>query len=321
MAPEQDEEVFELVFLGTSASAPSIQRGLSAQVVLYKDLRFLVDCGEGTQRQILRSGLGFRRMNRILLTHSHLDHILGLGGLLSTFARWEAIDQIEIWGGAFTLERVRTLLFDVVLRGARPEVQIDFHTIHEPGVLLEDEDFVLSAFPVEHRGPDCFGYRFEERARRPFLNERAEALGVPEGPVRRDLVRGNPVTLPDGRVVQPDEVLGPTMVGTRMCITGDVSRTASLIEEVRDADVLVTEATYLDFEADLAGRFGHLTARQAAELASAASVRQLILTHVSRRYRERDILTEAQEVFSEVRVARDFDHFRIRRGESLEVLG
>src|SRR5215207_6559066 len=107
--------MFEIVFLGTSASAPSIHRGLPAQAVLAGEHRFLIDCGEGTQRQILRSGIGFKRMNKILLTHAHLDHILGLGGLVSTFARWENMAELEIFGGDTTLNRVRTLLFGVVL--------------------------------------------------------------------------------------------------------------------------------------------------------------------------------------------------------------
>jgi len=111
--------VIEIVFLGTSASAPSIHRGLSAHIVFYKNYRFLVDCGEGTQRQILRSGLGFKRLNRILLTHGHLDHMFGLGGLVSTFARWEPIEHLEIYGGSWALQRVHDLIYGVVLRGAK----------------------------------------------------------------------------------------------------------------------------------------------------------------------------------------------------------
>lgn len=305
--------MFEILFLGTSASAPSAKRGLSAQIVKHDEYRFLVDCGEGTQRQILQSGTGFKNLTNILLTHGHLDHILGLGGLLSTFLRWEAIEELNIFGGRATLERVYALIYEVVLRGNQPPMPLTLHEI-KPGTFFEADDFSITAFPVTHRGPDCLGYIFEGKARRPFLPEKADALGVPFGPERRELVAGNSITLPDGTRVTPDDVLGPLTKGSKLVIVGDTGRTDNLVEVARDADALVIEATYLDEEAEMASQFSHMTARQAAELAAKANVNKLILTHISRRYREKDVLKEAQAVFPNTVVARDFDVYQVKRG-------
>lgn len=310
-APEEIV-LFEILFLGTSASAPSAKRGLSAQIVKHDEHRFLVDCGEGTQRQILQSGAGFKNLTKILLTHGHLDHILGLGGLLSTFLRWEAIDELDIFGGRSTLDRVHALVYDVVLRGNQPPMPLRMHEI-KPGVFFEADDFTVTAFPVSHRGPDCLGYVFEGKARRPFLPEKADALGVPFGPERRELVEGKSITLPDGKRVTPDDVLGPLARGAKLVLVGDAGRTDNLLEVAKDADALVIESTYLEEEAEMASQFSHMTARRAAEFAARAGVKKLILTHISRRYRARDVLKEAKVVFPNSVVARDFDAFQVKR--------
>ena len=305
--------MFEVVFLGTSASTPSAHRGLAAHIVMHRQYRFLIDCGEGTQQQILRSGLGFKRLDKVLLTHSHLDHILGLGGLVSTLTRWESMEALEIYGGQATLDRVADLIFGVVLRGARPPVAIKLIPLQPDMVILEDDKFRLSAFPVTHRGPDNYGFLFEEKARRPFLAEKADQLGVPFGPERSLLVRGEAVTLADGSVVEPEMVLGDPIPGTKYVHVGDTGRTDNLVPYCQDADALTIESTYTEQEADMARQFGHLTAARAAKLAIKANVKHLILTHLSRRYFERDIRGEAQEIFPETTVARDFDMFQINR--------
>ena len=310
--------MFEIVFLGTSASAPSVHRGLSSQVVIHDEHRFLIDCGEGTQRQILQSGLGFKRLNRVLITHGHLDHILGLAGLLSTFMRWETIDKLEVYGGQWALDRIHDLVYGIVLRGAKPPMDLQLLLV-SAGLFLDEDDFTVTAFPVWHRGPDCFGYLFEEKTRRPFLPEKAEELGILPGPWRRDLVNGKAITLPDGHTIHPDQVLGPERPGTRLVHVGDVGRTEELVTAVCEADALIIEATYLEEEREMADQFAHLTARQAAELAVRAGVKHLILTHISRRYRERDVLAEAQAIFPNTFVARDFDTFQVRRGECLKI--
>ena len=305
--------VFELVMLGSSASAPSIHRGLPAQILLAGEQRFLIDCGEGTQRQILLSGIGFRNLRRVLLTHGHLDHMLGLGGLMSTLTSWENLNEIEIWAGRNPLRRVQALLFGVVLDYERLPIDIRLRELR-PGLLLNEKAFTLRAFPVRHRGGDNYGFIFEQKAHRPFLVERAEALGIPAGEERGRLVRGETVALADGRRITPDMVLGPALRGAKYVHIGDCGRTDNLGEFVRDASALVIEATFLHRDVETARAFGHLTARQAALLAAENNVQSLILTHVSRRYRERDIKAEARAVFPATQVARDFDHFIIQRG-------
>ena len=276
------------------------------------EYRFMIDCGEGTQRQLLRSGLGFRRLDRILLTHGHLDHILGLGGLASTLGRWEALEELNIYGGTSALARVSALMDVVFGPNQMPKVGVSLNLI-TPGEIFEAKNFTVEAFPVQHRGEGCYGFTFAEKNRRPFLAQLAEALGVPVGPVRLDLANGQTLNLPDGRVISPDDVLGEPQRGAKLCFIGDVSHTGPLHKEVENADLLAIEATYLEPDRELARAHGHITAAAAARLARNSGVKQLVLHHVSRRYHTQDILAEAQAIFPNTVVASDFDLFRVSK--------
>ncbi len=305
--------MFELVFLGTSASAPSAERNLTSTLLIHEGTRFMLDCAEGTQRQILRSGVGFKDLRRIFLTHGHLDHILGIGGLASTLGQWDvsSISKLEIFGGRWALDRVRDLM-KVVMRGKEVEIEIAFVEI-KPGTLVREKNVTVSAFNVLHRGTGNFGFVFEEQAKRPFLVERAEALGVPIGPERKRLVAGESITLADGRVIQPEDVLGELVPGTKFVHVGDVARINEIIEPARDADGLVMEATYLAADRDIARKHGHITAAEAAQCAREANVKQLFLTHISRRYSGSVVHAEARAIFPNTIVCNDLDRYTVKR--------
>ena len=278
----------------------------------------MIDCGEGTQRQLLRSGLGFRRLDKILLTHGHLDHILGLGGLASTLGRWEALDELNIYGGEAAIKRVKALMDVVFGYEQLPDVGISLNVM-KPGFIFEDKNLTVEAVSVQHRGPDCFAFVFEERTRRPFLAEVAEQLGVPHGPERRTLAQGKSITLADGSVVEPDAVLGEVQRGMKIVFAGDVSHTGSLHKIAEGADLLAIEATYLDEDKQMARDHGHITAAAAAKLARNANVRQLVLHHVGRRYRTQEVLAEAQTIFPVTYVANDLERFEIRRDQHVVI--
>ena len=301
--------MFDLTFLGTSASVPSAERNHPGLLVEAGSKRILVDCGEGTQRQLLSSGAGFRRLDRLLLTHAHFDHVLGIPGLLSTLRLQQSADGMTIHGGPRTLDIVTRMLAGFWGEGRAP-VSLEFVPLQD-GRVVDFAEFTVDCFPVRHRDTDSFGFVFESQVRRHLLPDRLSALGVPDGSVRKVLAEGKAVTLGDGRTIDPDDVMGPPAKAKKLVIVGDTETTDGLSEHAGDADLLVIEATFLDLDSSMARDYGHLTAAKAAALAAESGVKQLVLTHISGRYPEQDILAEAAKIFPNSRVAADFDRVAI----------
>jgi ribonuclease Z len=301
--------MFDLTFLGTSASVPSAERNHPSILVEAGSHRILVDCGEGTQRQLLRCGAGFRRLDRLLLTHDHFDHVLGIPGLFSILRLRQSAEIMTIHGSPSTLDVVVRMLAGLWGEGRAP-IPLELMPLAE-GRVLDAGEFTIECFPVRHRDTDSFGFSFQSSVRRHLRPERLSALSVPDGPVRKELAEGRPVTLADGRTIDADDVLGPPEGRKKLVVIGDTETTEGLDEHVRDADVLVIEATFLDRDAAIARDYGHLTAGEAAALAAESGVKQLVLTHISGRYPDEDILAEASKTFPDSQVATDFDHIAI----------
>jgi ribonuclease Z len=303
----------DIVFLGTAASGPSAGRAPTATLLRRGGDRLLVDCGEGTQRQLMRSVLGLPDLSEILLTHFHADHYLGLPGMLKTFALRQREETLTIYGPP----GLRELFGDLRRLIGRLTYRVELEEVRA-GEALERAGYRILVFPVHH-GVSAVGYALDEDDRPGrFDVESADALGVPNGPERGALQRGESITLPDGRVLTPDAVLGATRPGRRVVLSGDTAPTETVRVLAEGADVLVHEATFTDDERDRAEDTLHSTAQQAAELARAAGVGLLALTHVSPRHPTAAVLEEAESVFTPTVVPRDFDVIEVpfaERGE------
>jgi ribonuclease Z len=303
----------DLVFLGTAGSMPSAQRSASATLLRRGGDRLLIDCAEGTQRQLLRSDVGLVDLADIFLTHLHADHYLGLPGMLKTFALRGRDAPLTIHGPTGLRELVGTLR-RVFGRLTYPVDLVEL----SPGDTLERPDYVVRTFPVHHTVPGL-GYALVELDRPGrFDLEAADVLGVPDGPERGALQRGEPIALADGSVVRPDQVLGESRAGRKVALTGDTGPAASVVDAVTGFDVLVHEATFCADERERARETGHSTAGEAALVAQEAGVRLLALTHLSSRYGGRDVEEEAVVLFPATVVPRDFDVIEVpfpERGE------
>ena len=309
----------DLVFLGTSGSVPTARRAPSALLLRRGGERLLFDCGEGTQRQLLRSSIGLVDVDEVFITHFHADHTLGLPGLMKTFALRGRESTLTVYGPR-GLEDLFGSLARIFGKLTYPYRLVELR----PGERVERGDHAIEAVQVDH-GPSSIGYALVE-AERPgrFDVEAATRLGVPSGPLFGALQRGEDVTLPDGTVVRPADVLGEARRGRRIILTGDTRPARSILEAAAEADLLVHDGTFLAEEADRAAETGHSTARDAAEVARAAGVTMLVLTHLSNRYFGPEVVREARAVFPQTVVPRDFDIIAIpfpERGEPQLVKG
>jgi ribonuclease Z len=289
--------------LGTSASRPTVERNVAALAVVREGETLLFDCGEGTQRQMMRYGVSFGLAD-IFFTHFHTDHVIGVIGLMRTMALQGRADPLRLWGprgAARMLKRAEEFGMD------RLSFPVEITEL-EPGSRLERKDYAIVAFAVDHRGSRSLGYAIVEDDRKGRFNpDLARELGIPEGPLWGDIHRGRSVTLADGRVIEPSVLVGAPRPGRKVVITGDTRPCAATVEAARDADLLVHEATFGDEEAARAVETGHSTAREAATVASDARVRSLVLIHFSARYSRdaSDLGREAREIFDATIVGKD----------------
>ncbi len=290
-----------LFFAGTAGSVPSARRGLPAVLLRRGGDRVLFDCGEGTQRQLVRS-VGLTDVDSVFVTHFHADHWLGLPGMLKSFALRERDQPLSVHGPRGLADLMGAMR---IVYGRLPyELSI---VELEPTQAVARDGYVIAAVPVSHRSASSFGYAIVEDARPGHLDARlAEELGVRPGPDFGRLQRGETV---DG--VTPAQVMGPTREGRKIVLSGDTAPCEALAAAAHEADLLVHEATFAEEERARARQTAHSTARQAAELARDAHVRMLALTHVSSRYAGGELRDEARAVFAPTEAPRDFDTIEV----------
>lgn len=313
----------QITFLGTSSGVPTRARNVSS-IALRLPQRaelWLFDCGEGTQHQFLRSELKVSQLSRIFVTHMHGDHIFGLPGLLASCGLAGNVKRVDMYGPSGLEDYLKACSN---LSHTHFSYPIQIHK-SKPGVIYEDEEYLVSCQALKHR-VTAYGYRITEKDKPGRFNvEKAKALGIPPGPIYAKLKQGAVVTLPDGRIINGAQLCGAPQKGRTFVYCTDTVFCESAIELAQDADVLVHEATFAHQDAEMAFQRLHSTSTMAAQVALAANVKTLIMTHFSPRYapgnalRIEDLLTEAQAIFPNTFLAYDFFSYEIPRREELAV--
>ena len=294
--------MLSITFLGTGAATPTVDRNVAGLAVQREGETILFDCGEGTQRQMMRYGVGFS-FTEVFFTHFHADHMLGIIGLLRTMGLQDRTAPVTLYGPR-NAQRILSAAMNLGIERNKFPVEI---VEVRPGDRLRRGEYDIVVFETEHRA-DTVGFALAEHTRLGRFNpERARELGVPEGPLWGKLHKGETVTLDDCRTVSPADLVGPPRPGRTVVYSGDTRPHRAVFEASKGADLLIHEATFGEEEAERAIETGHSTASEAARIALEAGVRRLVLTHISPRY-SRDapeLLAEARAVFPETTIARD----------------
>lgn len=294
--------MIQVTLLGTSAAVPTVERNVSALMLNREGEHLLFDCGEGTQRQMMRYGAGFT-VNDVFITHYHADHTLGIAGLLRTLGLQGRTALLTLHGPRGAGKHLGAL---VELGMERPKFPVEIVELTAGDVLGRGE-YEIIVGEAAHKG-DCVAYALAEHDRLGrFDPALARTLGVPEGPMWGRIHRGESVTVADGRVVAPEELVGPARPGRRVVYSGDTAPCAPMRALAQDADLLIHEATFGQDERQRARETRHSTAFDAAMLARDAGVRRLVLTHISARYSREapELVAEARAVFPDTQVGRD----------------
>jgi ribonuclease Z len=298
----------ELYFLGTGAGVPSKERNVSSiALMLLQEANsvWLFDCGEATQHQILHTTIKPRKINKIFITHLHGDHIFGLPGLLSSRSFQGGDEELIIYGPSGIKEFVLTSL---QVSNTHLSYSLSFVEINE-GKVMEDEHFIVYCKKLEH-GVPSYGFRIEEKAKPgELLVDKLKAIGIEPGPIYQQIKQYETTTLQDGRIISRKEFLGPDKLGRTLVILGDTRSTDKNKDFIKNADLLVHEATFDKDKEELAHEYFHSTTVQAASLAKAGNAKQLVLTHISSRYQHQEtqiLLKEARQVFENTEIAKDF---------------
>lgn len=291
----------EIIFLGTSSAVPTLERNHPSIALRAFAEVMLFDCGEGTQRQLIEAKISPMKITKIFISHFHGDHILGLGGLIQSLGFRGREKDLDIYGPK-GLQRIINAISNFGY------FQINYNlNIHEidDGTIIETEDYVVECAKVEHNIPS-YAYSIREKKKPLFLRKKAEELGIPPGPLYGKLHKGEEVEF-EGRIIKPEQVLGEAKKGKKISYSGDTRPCEEMIRLARDSDILIHESTYEAEDHQRAVDNAHSTSVEAAEIAREANVNELVLTHISTRYTsDENILSEAQKVFKNTKVARDY---------------